>query len=281
MSRKGFWVSVLFLLAMGLTIQATAATYTINSFGLNHRHYEDGRQLNRLYLDIRDESKNYPSSDMLEACTLYDPVGKIVAISDFKFYTERELDGYYNGDYGQWSYQTAFYTPRTYTGIVAASLVPGTYRLVVTFAGATSEKTLTYNGDVKIPVVKGAKIKARIDTHGDLLCDWPVFYDLARTNPGLTTSARPFIEIYKGTLFVGTVYIRVPFHLGRLYVPKAVLNLMKKEGDNFKICIRLQTYDGTVRTYSNKPVLRLTAKGKVALLEDVDMDSTDEERFDP
>ena len=68
---------------------------------------------------------------------------------------------------------------------------------------------------------------------------------------------RAIINIYRDGDYVGVVYATVPTHLGRLFVPKDVLEKVEEEGDQFELIIQLRTNDNNNRTYSKSQKLKL------------------------
>jgi hypothetical protein len=280
MKRKSFLAIMVLTFVLGFSAQAMAA-YRLAYFMLNLRYYEGGATFNRFYMQLKDENQKYPMLDKLQSLTLYDPNGKVVPVKDLKFTTEVELDGGYDGERGLWNYMSTPYIPSYHYGVVKPKLIQGTYRLVVQFDGVTSEMNYVYNGAVQLPIVKASTIKTSFDKAGNLICEWPVSFQLSSTNPGLALSARPFIEFYRKSKWVGTLYIKVPFHLGRAFVPKSVLNTIKKKGDTFKFFVRLQTYDNNVRTYSKpKPLVFRTTASTYAEIDENDVESSSVEWVD-
>lgn len=59
------------------------------------------------------------------------------------------------------------------------------------------------------------------------------------------------IDIKKKGKIVGNIYYRVPTHLGRLFVPKAIVDAAKSLGNSYLIQIQMRTNDQGTRTYSN------------------------------
>ena len=247
MKRKGLVVIVTFALMLSIACSASAA-YKISYFYVGHRVYEDGRNLNRINIEFRDESGNYPQEDQLKSLVLINPKGKQVPIANLKFYNDGMLSGYYDANNGIWIYGEL--GPDVgYGGVIEQALIQGIYSLKANFAGAKSSMTYAFNGLEKLPIIKSSSIKTK-DFQGNLICEWAVPYSLSKTNPGLTTSVRAMIDIYQQDAYRGCLWVRIPTHMGRLFVPRSVLDIIESTGDKFVVGIQLRTNDNNNRTYS-------------------------------
>jgi hypothetical protein len=252
MKAKGLIGLLVAVVTLGLASQAMAA-YRIGYFHVQSRIYEDGTKFNRFYMDFRDENNQLLAEDLLDSSSvvLTDPNGQRLPVQDLVFYIDRELDGKYDDAKGIWQYNPDFVPMPGYCAVVPGVLVPGVYHLAVLYNGESLEQTYTVNRIVDLPITPAAKINCKAQ-YGNLICQWPVPMDLSRTDPTLETSARVCIDVIKASKIVAYVYVTVPMHMGRLYLPASVVNTIRNEnGDSYQIQIQLRTNDNNNRSYSN------------------------------
>jgi hypothetical protein len=62
--------------------------------------------------------------------------------------------------------------------------------------------------------------------------------------------ARAAIDIYKDKKNVGYFSILLPVHMGYVFIPQDVVQLMNQKGNQFEMKISLETKDKNNRTYS-------------------------------
>jgi hypothetical protein len=250
----------LFMMSLLFTHQGIAETqYQVTYMYVQHRVYEDSTkgQFNRLWFSLQDDVGNYAGEDFLEDAVLIDPDGNVVELTDRHFDPSPYISGSYDGSAGQWRYNPQFlYEPGFYFKF-KQPIKNGIYYLETTYNGFTSEASLLFNGLVALPVVKASSIKLpkKLDSAGNLILEWTPsndLYWLTDKKPKLTTSERVQIDIYKDGNYVSYVYITVPTHMGRAFIPKWVIDKMKSVGDVFKLMIHLRTQDNNNRTYSNE-----------------------------
>lgn len=64
------------------------------------------------------------------------------------------------------------------------------------------------------------------------------------------TRARAAIDIYRNNEDVGYFSIILPVHLGYVFIPRHVVELMNQKGNRFELRVSLETLDKNNRTYS-------------------------------
>lgn len=258
MTRRALIVGFFILLSLALASQAVAAP-AVSWLYVQHRTYQDGRELNRLSFGFKDASSNAPLlGDNLTSVTLHDPNGKEVAVPKpifFPAYTA--IDGQYDDKTGIWSYGEPYQIAEYYADL-EQELIVGRYHLIVVFADTLVDATFNYTGAVDLPIVPASSIKSTLDASGNLISSWAVSYELSKSNPSLATFARVTIDIKKNGEIIGCIYYRVPTHLGRLFLPKALVDTIKGiGGTNYAISVMLRTNDNSNRAYSKSRKLVL------------------------
>jgi hypothetical protein len=258
MSKQLLILVSLFVMNLLFTHQAIAETqYQVTFMYVQHRVHEDTAkgQYNRLWFSLQDDAGNYADADLLEDLVLIDPDGNIVPLTDGSFDPSSYLSGRYDATAGQWRYDSKIYHEPGYYFTVTQPLKNGIYYLETTYNGFTSEASFLFNGLVALPVVKKSSIKLpkQLDSAGNLILEWTPsndLYWLTDKKPKLNTSERALIEIYKDGNYVSYVYVTVPTHMGRLFIPKWFIDNMKSVGDVYKLMIQIRTQDNSNRTYS-------------------------------
>ena len=258
MAAKRLIVAFFVLFTLALASQAIAApavqatvTPAISWLYVQHRTYEAAPERNLLAFGCKDASSGAAIvSDDLESVTLYDPGGNPLTVSKPTFSVYKEMSGEYDGKNGIWQYGV-FSKTADYSAYIEQELVLGTYHLVAMFGGAQVEATFERKVEVDLPVIPSSSIKSKLDSSGNLICQWAVDYDLSNSHPALATFVKVVIEVKKGGKFIGDLGYRVPTHLGRLFVPKAVVDAIKAlGGGSHTIAVNLRTSDNGTRSKS-------------------------------
>lgn len=268
MARRKLSVALFIVFTLSLASQAIAAsavqaagaaTPAISWFYVHHRTFEADPAINRLSVGFKDASSGVPLlGDNLTSLTLYDPNGDEVPVPQLTFYPAvYEIDGEYDGKTGIWNYGEP-YLVADYRADLDQELVVGTYHLVAVFDGVELEASFNFTGVVDLPIVPASSIKSKIDASGNLICTWAVSYELSKHNPSLATWTRVGIEVKKKGKIIGGLWYRVPTHLGRVFVPKEVIDAIKGfGGSNYTIGIMVRTNDNSTRAHSKTRKLNL------------------------
>lgn len=240
-------------------VSPAMAGYTVDSFSVQHRIYEDGQDFNRVMFVIKDGSGNYVKKNLLKSATIKDPEGQVVTVSpsDLKFWTYSEWDGSYDGDNGVFFYGSA-YTTSYYSGKLPGKLIAGTYLLSAKYATSTCRKDFIFNSEVGLPIIPISSFTYSVDGSGNLTAAWDVPMELCKKQPALQTSVRGWVDVYQDDTWKGELYVRIPTHMGRLFVPGFILDQVKKKGNKYRFGIHLRTNDNNNRAYSNSTSISLS-----------------------
>ena len=259
MAGRKLIIALITLFSLILASQAIAAP-AIRWLYVQHRTWENGSEKNMLAFGFKDGTSGVAIlEDKLASVTLYDPNGAEVMLGEPIFGgAYAELTGEYDGKTGIWNYGTGtFYQGADYTAYIEQEVMVGTYRLVAVFDGVSVEATFERTVEADLPIIPASSIKKKVDASGNLILTWAVSYELSQNNPLLATSAKVLIEAKKKGQIIGSLNYRVPTHLGRLFVPKAIVDALKGLGSSHIITIHLRTNGNGTRSKSNERKLKL------------------------
>lgn len=257
--RKLIVVLLFTVFTLVLASQATAAP-EISWLSVQHRTWESGIEKGQLTFGLKDGTSGAAIlEDRLESVTLYDPEGEEVMLGEPIFSgAYAELNAEYDGKTGIWNYGTgSFQQTADYAVQFDQEVMVGTYHVVAVFDGVPVDATFERTMEADLPVIPASSIKKKVDASGNLICTWAVSYELTKKNPSLATSVKVLIEAQKQGKSIGMLNYRVPTHLGRLFVPKAIVDTLKGFGSSHIITIHLRTNDNGTRSKSNERKLKL------------------------
>jgi hypothetical protein len=242
------------VLTFGFVGQAAAAYYI--SWGyVGHQVYEDGRDFNRVQFELRDiDTEQPPPIDILVSAKLTDKYGATVPLSNLGYHSEYYLFGRYDSDTGQWNYDEQYTFGNYHTADIDVSLIVGTYNLLVTdIYGDEYDMDFEFNGLVNLPIISSSSFRLRLDPLLNLIWEWDIddcYY--LYLNPSLETQARAYILIYdQNDNQIGMLWVSLPTHLGRLFVPSDVLWKVLIAGKSWKFGIQLRDRNSNNKSYSN------------------------------
>jgi len=114
-----------------------------------------------------------------------------------------------------------------------------------------------FGGIKDLPIIPSDSIFFRRDSEGNIIWTWDVPEGISRD---LETSVRAFIDMYDDNEWKGDLTVKVPTHLGRVFIPADVFQSIEGRADELgcdtlKVCIQLRTNDNYNRTYSNSITL--------------------------
>ncbi len=236
------------LLLFGFTFQAIAAyTYSIDSGYIQHRSYEDGRDFNRIALDIVDSNNDYPANSVLWGAMVQAPNGPLplTSINGWRFWSGQSIYGQYTGN--GFSYDAATEFASGYYNEIIPGLINGIYKVTTTFMDTSSaSKELKFNGYVDLPVISSTTFNATVDSAGDLTMKW----DKPDLNGIPDTSVRGIVDFYDSAdNYIGDIYITMPSDIDYFLVPSETLALFGAY-DRMEVGIQLRTNDNNNRSYS-------------------------------
>jgi hypothetical protein len=237
----------------GYEVRIYNRAYQINWWSVQHRIYEDGRDLNQLWFEVTEEWGYYPTEDVVKSVKLFDPNGNEVTFSNLRFYQEDGIFGEYNNG---WRYDESPSFGSYYKAEFESALIAGTYRLQVTDVNDnTSESEYVFNKQVNLPIISSSSFNPYLTPANELIWEYEIPVNLS---PDLDTSVAGCIEIYNNDNYVGYIWIRLPTDLGYIYVPEGLVEYIENSGTRFELIIMLRTNDNNNRAYSNP--LKLTIK---------------------
>jgi hypothetical protein len=223
---------------------------------VQHRHYGDGRDLNRLGFGLIDDLGNYLADDRsVKEITLYGPSGKPVELSVHKFGTTEEFVGFFDPKNSQWHYNSDWRFDSWFSSDILKPLISGIYQLkVVTGNGSVTERNYKFNRQINLPMVDSRSVQLRWDQYGNLIWTWDIPLDLGRLSFNSRTSTKAAIDIYRKNQNVAYFTVTIPSQMGFVFIPHDIIQKLNQKGDRFEFEIKLETRDKNNRTYS-KPVV--------------------------
>ena len=263
--------SIIFLSAFATNVKAA---YQLGWASVQHRIYEDGRSLNRLYFEMLDEDGNFiPNGNVVKSVQLYGPNNNAVNLKalsldpDFDYFGSR-----YDCATSKWIYNDARMINGYYDEILDP-LIPGTYRLEV-----TADDGHTYNGDIEfnqkviLPIIKSSSFKIHSDNSGNVYWTWDIPDELCRMSESHEIQARAIVSVNANQKFEAFFQVSLPAHMGLLFIPNKTVQQIVTSGDEYLFLIQLRTSDQNNRSYSNSvnisDMLAQYPKGARQLIED-------------
>jgi hypothetical protein len=250
MKKLTFTVFCIFIFTTG-----NALAVEISWMHVQHRVYGAGKDLNRLGFGLIDDRGNYVSDNQnIKEVKLYDPNKKEVKMSKVIFDSLEEIFGTYDAKNSQWFYSKSWQFDSWFHAEVMETLKPGIYWLkVTTVDGKVAERTFAFKNLIELPILDSSSIQLQSDPHGNLIWTWKIPMELGQLALNHKTRARASIDIYKNEKNVGYFSIVLPVHMGYVFIPGVVVQMINQRGDRFDVKIQLETRDKNNRTYS-KPV---------------------------
>ncbi|CAB1059806.1 hypothetical protein D1BOALGB6SA_4571 [Olavius sp. associated proteobacterium Delta 1] len=225
---------------------------------VQHRKYETGRNLNRLAFGLIDE-KGQVSADgkAVVNVQLYAPDGSAVNLLKYRFDSDEEIFGFYDSVKSGWYYSDNWQIDSWFRANIFEPLIPGQYRLkVTTVDGKVVEKNFRFKKRVELPVISSSSFKIHRDSLGNVIWKWDIPDDLGRLIFDYHTEARASIDIIKNKKNVAYFFIKIPSHLGYVFIPHQIAEKITSKGDQFGFKIQLETKDKNNRTYSDTLITR-------------------------
>ena len=219
---------------------------------VQHREYGNGRSLDRLGFGLVDDQGEYlTNARSVTEVKLYSPDKKEVRLSTLKFDSVEEIFGSYDSLKSQWYYSYTWQFDSWFRAKILDSLIPGIYWLKVTTAdGKSAERTFAFNNRITLPIIDSSSFQLKPDPNGNLVWTWSIPMELGNLSLNHKTRARAAIDIYRNNEDVGYFSIILPVHLGYVFIPRHVVELMNQKGNRFELRVSLETLDKNNRTYS-------------------------------
>jgi len=220
---------------------------------IQHRIYESGRTRNRLSFSLIDGSgQNLMSDKGIESVELLDPKGRHIKLSDFKFNRDEEIYGVYDAMRSQWHYIHQWQHDNWFSANFSQPLVSGVYHLkVIANRNKVAEFPYNFKNVVALPVITSRSFRIHPDPHGNVIWKWEVPDTLGHMVYNLETTTKASIDIYKNNKQVAYFFIKVPSHMGYLFIPRNIVQLISAKGNQFGFRVQIETRDNNTRTYSD------------------------------
>ena len=217
-----------------------------------HREYGAGQTVNRLGFALVDDQYHYLADGAaVRELTLTDPGGMAVSLSPLKFGSVYEIYGIYDSKNSRWHYTKNWEFDSWFSSDISAPLTPGIYRLAVSTAdGKTAERAFEFEKQVDLPIVDSRSIQLKADQYANLIWTWKVPVELGFLSLESRTQARASIEIYHDQQNTGYFSIILPAHMGYVFIPRDVVDVLDQKGNRFELIVSLETRDKNNRTYS-------------------------------
>jgi hypothetical protein len=252
MNKIIFIVLCIFFYATGNTLAVE-----ISWIHVQHREYGSGKSFNRLGFGLIDDHGYYLKNNKnIIEIKLYNSDKRELKLSTVKFDSVEEVFGSYDYKNSQWYYNKDWQFESWFSASILDSLNPGIYRLeIVTADGESVERTFVFNGRVNLPIVDSKSFKIDMDIGGNLIWSWNIPVELGQLSLNHKMRARAAIDINKNKKPVGYFSIILPVHMGYVFIPQDVVQLMNQKGNQFEMKISLETRDKNNRTYSNSLIV--------------------------
>ena len=235
-------------------VAANAFAFEIAWIQVQHREYGNGKSLNRLGFGLVDDHGEYlANAKNITEVKLHNPNKKELKLSTVKFASVEEIFGSYDSMKSQWYYSNTWQFDSWFRAKILDSLIPGIYWLKITTAdGKSAERTFAFNNRVELPIIDSNSFRLNPDPYGNLVWTWNIPIELGQLSLKHKMRARAAIDIYKNNEDLGYFSIMLPVHLGYVFIPRHVVQLMNQKGNRFELRVSLETLDKNNRTYSKR-----------------------------
>ena len=240
-----------------LLIVSNAFAAEVSWMYVQNRKYENGRNLNRLAFGLVDKNGHIlTDAGSVADVKLYAPNGVPVTLSKYRFDSDEEIFGLYDAVKSQWFYSDTWQFDSWFRADFSEPLVPGTYRLkVTTVDGEFTEGTCKFKLFVDLPIISSSSFKIYNDSLGNVIWKWDIPDNLGHMVFNHQTEARASIDIYRNENNVAYFFVKIPSHMGYVFIPRNVVQKINAKGDQYGLRIQLETGDKNSRSYSNTLVI--------------------------
>jgi hypothetical protein len=232
---------------------SNAAAAEISWMYVQHRIYENGRTRNRLTFGLIDENgQNLTNDEHITAVELRDPQDRFAKLSDYKFSMDEEIYGIYDSQRSQWHFSEEWQVDSWFSANFFEPLIPGVYHLkVITADGKSTEYGFKFREVVSLPVITSRSFEIHPDSFGNVIWKWDIPDSLGHMAFNLQTVVKASIDVYKHNKQVAYFFIKLPSHMGYLFIPRNIVQKIHAKGDQFGLRVQLETRDNSTRTYSD------------------------------
>ena len=246
-----------FIVIFILLLLSDAYAAEVSWMYVQNRRYENGRNLNRLGFGLVDESGCILTDDKrVSGIKLYAPNGASVKLSKYRFDFDEEIFGLYDGVKSQWRYSDNWQDDSWFRADFSEALMPGTYKLEVTTTdGRLAESSFKFRSIRDLPFITSSSFKFYPDSLGNIIWKWDIPDKLGYMVFNHPTEARASIDIIKNEKNIAYFFVKIPSHMGYVFIPRQVVHKIQSKGDQYALRIHLETKDKNSRTYSNTLII--------------------------
>jgi hypothetical protein len=131
-------------------------------------------------------------------------------------------------------------------------LVSGIYTLEVTADdGVTYTKDYNFNEAVDLPVISAKSFDIRPDSSNNIFWTWEIPDSLFTGFSNLSISSRAYIMIYNNEQFVAYFHVKVPAHMGHLFIAGDTVQQLMTKGNKFKFGVDVRENNNNNRSYGS------------------------------
>jgi len=224
---------------------------------VQHRIYESGHTRNRLSFGLVDEnSQNLTSDENVTAVELLNPKGRPVKLSKYKFNLDDEIYGKYDAMRSQWHFSEEWQRDSWFSANFSEPLIPGLYRLkVVENKKNIAKHTFNFKNVAALPVITSRSFRLHPDPYGNVIWKWEIPDTLGHMAFNLETTTKASIDIYRNNRQVAYFFIKLPSHMGYLFIPRNIVQKLNAKGEQFGLRVQIETRDRNTRTYSDTLII--------------------------
>ena len=187
---------------------------------------------------------------------LLDPKGRPVKLSNYKFNMDEEIYGVYDSMRSQWHFHEAWQQDSWFSANFTEPLISGVYRLkVIGNEGKTAELPFKFRTVAALPLITSRSFRLHPDPHGNVIWKWDVPDSLGHMVFNLQTTTKASIDVYRNNAQVAYFFIKLPSHMGYLFIPRNIVQKLNAKGDQFGLRVQLETRDRNTRTYSDTLII--------------------------
>jgi hypothetical protein len=165
---------------------------------------------------------------------------------------DEEIYGIYDSQRSQWHFSEEWQVDSWFSANFFEPLIPGVYHLkVITADGKSTEYGFKFREVVSLPVITSRSFEIHPDSFGNVIWKWDIPDSLGHMAFNLQTVVKASIDVYKHNKQVAYFFIKLPSHMGYLFIPRNIVQKIHAKGDQFGLRVQLETRDNSTRTYSD------------------------------
>jgi hypothetical protein len=245
-------------LALVLILAGTSAAYQLIDASIRFRVYESGSPLNRILIDITDDSGNYVSSkSVVTGVVLKDPAGSPVNLSTLNF---DPLWDHFGASYdpvnSAWDYNTPMQISEFYTNILDP-LVIGNYTLEVFMEnGEKLTDTINFGFLLSLPIISSRTFQIHTDSAGNLYWTWDIPEQLLTLANTYDLQIRAGVAAVVNGQMDALYWAKIPVQMGSSFVPSSIYQDFVGRADEIGFILQARTSNNFARSNANTIVVK-------------------------